>query len=97
MLGQTMRLNVVAKSRYKFNDENTGQERKGAKIFVEATPVNEVDKVGVFQTELSLAAYEDFDVFAKVPGTYDVEMHMQAGRTGAKFIVQKAKIIELGK
>lgn len=93
MLGQTMKLNVVGKSRYKFNDENTGVERKGAKIFVEATPVNEPDKVGVFQTELNLAKYEDFEVFSEVPGSYDVEMFMQAGKAGAKFIVQSAKLL----
>ena len=93
MLGQKMRLNVVGKSRYKFNDENSGQERKGAKVFVEATPVDEPDKVGVFQTELALSDYADFDVFAVVPGVYDVEMHMQAGKNGAKFIVQSATLV----
>lgn len=93
MLGQTMRLNVVGKSRYKFEDEKTGRELKGAKIFIEATPVNEVDKVGVFQTELSLSKYEDFDTFSQIPGTYDVEMIMQAGKAGAKFIVENAKLL----
>lgn len=93
MLGQKMRLNVVGKSRYKFNDENTGQERKGAKVFVDATPVNEADKVGVFQTELALAKYEDFELFSAVPALYDVEMHMQAGKSGAKFIIQSCTLV----
>lgn len=90
MLGHKIKVVVVGKTRYKFDDDN-GVNRSGAKIFVQADPVNEADKVGVFQTDLALSKYEDFELFPTIPGEYEVEMHMQAGKSGAKFVVEGVK------
>lgn len=92
MLTKTV-IEVAGKTRYKFKDENSGRDLSGAKIYCKATPVNEADRVGEFQTELALNDYHDFDLFAIIPGVYEVEMAMLAGKGGAKFVIQSATLL----
>lgn len=82
---------VIGKQRWDMVSEQDGSRVMGSKIFVYDGMVNNTDKVGLFPTTFNLK-HEDYNLFEKVPGNYELVLSMKTGSKG-QFSVIGAKYI----
>lgn len=70
---------IKGKQRWNMTDETTGDQIKGAKIFLsDGEILNTPDKVGEFDTSFSVP-YETFEQITVVPGDYEIDFAMKVG------------------